>query len=696
MRRMERVAEARLPEHVMVSGTAPRMQLGLSDLRLAQVGLTVFAGYYLGAKLGLALTFHPNPISVLWPPNAILFAALLLVPPKGWWAVIAAALPAHLFAELQDGIPGSMVMCWFVSNVAEAMIGATLGRALVRGPFSFDTPRNVVVFTAAAAAAALLSSFVDAGFVKLNGWGEGAYWDVWAVRSWSNVTASLIIVPAIVTWARTDLARAAIAERRDVLEASLLAVALFGVTVFVFDTRAATAYSSVQLYLPLPFLLWAAYRFGPVGCSTATLTLALVAIWGARHGIGLLGTRSPEENAEAVQLFLVFVAPTLLCLAAAMLERRRAEELLRSSDQRFQVVLRATRDAVYDREMASGAMWWSGNGLAPFGYRIDERRETFSAWIDLVHPDDRERMLEHQRAAMHSAEPLWQAEFRLRRSNGTYAHVHEQGYFVRDAHGMAQQMIGAVTDVTDRTDIDDLGHRLAHASRLTAVGELAASIAHDINQPISAILSNVDAAEMLLDAAGGEHTELREILQDIRSDDLRASEVIRHIRGLANKRETEFEAFDVNHLISAVMRLVVPIARRRGMSVKAEYGELPLVRGDRIHIQQVLLNLVFNGMDAMGATPRELRAVRVVTRTSAPDRVEIAVSDHGHGIPAGHLEKIFESFFTTKREGMGLGLSIARSLVQVHGGRIWAENDSAGGATFRFTLPAVARPGVPH
>jgi len=149
----------------------------------------------------------------------------------------------------------------------------------------------------------------------------------------------------------------------------------------------------------------------------------------------------------------------------------------------------------------------------------------------------------------------------------------------------------------------------------------------------------------------------------------------------------------VNHLMSAVMRLVTPIARRRGMIVSAEYAELPLVRGDRIHVQQVLLNLMFNGMDAMNAAPKEMRRLHVASNVAGKDRVEIAVTDRGHGIPAGLHEKIFESFYTTKREGMGLGLSIARSLVQAHGGRIWAENNPAGGATFRFTLPSVSRSG---
>jgi len=233
---MERVAETQLPGTVLGSGHVGLWRPGIPLPRLAQIGVTVFAGYYLGAKLGLGLTFFPNPVSVLWPPNAILFAALLLVPPAAWWVVIAAALPAHLFAELQGGIPVSMVMCWFVSNVTEAAVGAAILRVLLRGPFALDTARQVVVFVGAAIVAALLSSFLDAAFVHLNRWGQTGYWDVWSTRTWSNVTASLIIVPAIITWARIDLARA---ERRDLLEAMLLSVALLTAAIFVFDTRAA-------------------------------------------------------------------------------------------------------------------------------------------------------------------------------------------------------------------------------------------------------------------------------------------------------------------------------------------------------------------------------------------------------------------------------------------------------------------------
>jgi len=149
---------------------------------VAAICFLVFSGYYLGTRVGLALTFLPNPISVLWPPNAILFAALLVVPRRLWWVVVAAALPAHLLAELEGGVPLSMVLCWFVSNVAEAAIGALVVESLVRRRLAFDRLLDVSAFVFAAFAAAFLSSFLDSAFVAVIGWGESGYWDTWRTR----------------------------------------------------------------------------------------------------------------------------------------------------------------------------------------------------------------------------------------------------------------------------------------------------------------------------------------------------------------------------------------------------------------------------------------------------------------------------------------------------------------------------------
>ena len=172
------------------------------DRHLLMIGLWVFAGYYLGCKIGFALTFQPHPVSVLWPPNSVLVAALLLTPPRSWWVVLLAALPAHLAAQLQSHVPPLMILCWFVSNCCEAVIGAGLMRYLVGGPIRFRTLRNVGLFCLCVVfIGPFLSSFLDAAFVVWNHWGQDGYWELIRIRLFSNALAALIIVPLIVTWA---------------------------------------------------------------------------------------------------------------------------------------------------------------------------------------------------------------------------------------------------------------------------------------------------------------------------------------------------------------------------------------------------------------------------------------------------------------------------------------------------------------
>jgi C4-dicarboxylate-specific signal transduction histidine kinase len=229
---------------------------------------------------------------------------------------------------------------------------------------------------------------------------------------------------------------------------------------------------------------------------------------------------------------------------------------------------------------------------------------------------------------------------------------------------------------------------LAHTLRVVTIGEMTAAISHEINQPLGAILSNAEAAEMLLDSDILSVAELRQIHSDIRRDDLRASEVVQRLRGFLQKHVVETQLLDLNELIAEVLRLMGPEAARRGVTLDAQPTPgSSLVDGDRVQLQQLLINLIMNAMDAMVETPAGRR--RVVLRLSEVEgrRVEIAVSDAGHGIDSGASKRLFESFFTTKSHGLGLGLSIARTIAELHGGEIRAENNPSGGATFRVTLP---------
>jgi C4-dicarboxylate-specific signal transduction histidine kinase len=245
-----------------------------------------------------------------------------------------------------------------------------------------------------------------------------------------------------------------------------------------------------------------------------------------------------------------------------------------------------------------------------------------------------------------------------------------------------------IRDITDRKLAEKANRDLAHASRVAVLGELTASIAHEINQPLGAILSNAEAAELLLESESPPLDEVRKILADIRNDDVRASNVIRHIRLLTRKGVMRGESLDANEIAAEVVRLMEPEAYSRNVSLMTEFAAAPTtIFGDRVHLQQVLINLILNGMEAMTDTPESKRSLFVRTAANGRRRVEISVVDSGRGIPPDKLPRLFDSFFTTKENGMGLGLAIARSIIDAHQGRISAENNSEGGATFRFDLP---------
>jgi signal transduction histidine kinase len=227
---------------------------------------------------------------------------------------------------------------------------------------------------------------------------------------------------------------------------------------------------------------------------------------------------------------------------------------------------------------------------------------------------------------------------------------------------------------------------LRHASRLAVLSEFTASIAHEINQPLGAILCNAEAAELLLEKPSPPIDEIRRIMVDIRNDDLRASEVIRSLRGLLKRGKFERQPVSIHQIAMEVIAILRAEAERRGIELQLELGRVhPIVLGDRVHLQQVLLNLIINAMEAMKDIPDE-RRVSVCT-LQRDDEVVVSVTDRGPGIPSEQIPRLFDRFFSTKPEGMGMGLAISRSLIEQHGGRIWVENASDRGAIFRFSIP---------
>jgi len=252
----------------------------------------------------------------------------------------------------------------------------------------------------------------------------------------------------------------------------------------------------------------------------------------------------------------------------------------------------------------------------------------------------------------------------------------------------------SLTDITRRKQMEieaqQTRQELAHFTRVSAMGELAASLAHELNQPLAGILANAQAGQRFLTAGRPDLEEIRAILTDIVADDRRAGEVIRRLREMLRKAAPSRVLLDLNALIGDVAKLLSSDALIRGLSIVHDFDpKLPQVTGDRVELQQVVLNLLVNAMEAMAVPDAAGRIVVVRTACADPGTVEVSVQDTGTGI--GGTASIFEPFYTTKAEGLGMGLSIARSIIEAHGGRIWAENNETGGATFHFALAAAGQ-----
>src|SRR5262245_50166861 len=307
-----------------------------------------------------------------------------------------------------------------------------------------------------------------------------------------------------------------------------------------------------------------------------------------------------------------------------------------------------------------------------------------------VHPEDLARFMDEWRVALAEGKPL-ETEARLRRADGEYRWLLIRAVPLRDETGKIVKWYGTSADVKDRKRAEEALSKaqaeLAHVTRVTTMGELAASIAHEVNQPLSAIVNNGSACLRWLNGAEPDLDEAREAARRVVRDGNRAGEVITRIRALLRKTDTEKARLDISQTIQEVVRLTRNEAARKGVAIRMELAaELPPVLGDRVQLQQVILNLVMNGIEAMASVTGRPRELLICSRQHESDKALIAVRDSGVGLDGQDFEKIFDAFYTTKSQGLGMGLAISRSIVEDHGGQLWAVPNEGPGATFQFTL----------
>ena len=412
-------------------------------------GALVGVAYYVGALVGFALKFPSHSPSALWPPNSILLAALLLLPTRQWWVVLLGAFPAHLLVQLPRGVPVVMSLAFFLSNSCEALLGAFLIRRSIDGPLRFDSLKSAGVFVLAAVMVApFLSSFLDAGFVTLIGWQEESYWQVWRARLPSNALAALAIPPVIVLWANDGPAWLRRVSTRQRVEALIMIGGLLAVSALVFaweySRRDATP---ALLFLPLPFLLWAALRFGPPATSASLLILIFVSIWGAAKGLGPFAALSPMQSVLSLQMFLLAISVPLIFLAAVIEERRKKEESLRESEERFRTMADTAPVLIWTTDADKLCTYVSQTWLDLTGRIFEE--ELGNGWADDIHPSDRDARLEAYAHCFDQRSPFT-LEYRVRRHDGEYRWLLDKGTPRFASDGTFLGYIGSATDITER------------------------------------------------------------------------------------------------------------------------------------------------------------------------------------------------------------------------------------------------------
>jgi signal transduction histidine kinase/integral membrane sensor domain MASE1 len=813
-----------------------RRRLAEPPVRTVAIALLIASGYYLGCRIGFLLRFPPVTPSVVWPPNAILTATLLLSAPRRWPIYLLAALPAHVAALLPVAGLTPFVFVVFATNCSEALIAAGLVRRLApRGRITFDSLRSTGTFILCVGLAApFLSSFLDAAAASLL-LGQ-RYGVVWRTRFFANALTELTLVPPLMMAFAPHLAWTRRLLRARWAEALALCVSVVGISVlFGHSNLAAGAATSpmIVLGLVLPFTTWAALRLGPPGTSLTMLTIEVAAIAAGMRAQGPFSGQAAGVNVLSLQIMLITLTIPLMCVTALVEQQERTRRTLVDRLHFEEMLSRLSRAFVHlpsheidhviegrlqelgeylgvdhitiyqfsrmDEAFVPTHSWaadrapvreelllntsWEGLTQLPtlvtdvcvvrFGELANGRpwpptmvsqlrlvAEVFANVIARKKAEDALRASEIMNtailASLNSSVAVFNRDGRVVAINAAWKRFSQSGQDDSDApigvgatvealcryalptvtlaaetkDGVRSVIDGkspefaieyprpsptgerwfamavlplnreeggavvALTDVTERRRVEleaqQTRQELAHFTRVSTIGELTASLAHELNQPLTGILANARAAQRFLAAPSPDLAVVRECLADVVADNHRASDVIRRLRELLRKGKVRPVLLDINVLVGEVVKLLSSDAIMRDVSLSADLdADLPLVKADRVQLQQVILNLIVNAMDAVSGSGGGERMVIVHTSRDDEQTVHVAVEDTGPGLEPGTETTIFEPFYTTKSEGMGMGLSIARSIVVANGGRIWAANKPAGGTTFHVTVPVI-------
>ncbi len=409
-------------------------------------------------------------------------------------------------------------------------------------------------------------------------------------------------------------------------------------------------------------------------------------------------TKSLRRARDDLQLAFQDLARLNKSLEVENAERKRAELALRQSQVHLDEAQSLSQTGSFAWRVSACDVVWSRETYRIFGVEPTVT-PTIAIALDRIHPDDRTHV-QNQIERAENGEQEFDYEHRLIAPDGSVKQLHVRAHRVKHENG-EEEIVGALVDVTATRKAEEALNKaqteLAHVTRVTTLGEMSASIAHEVNQPLTAIMVNGNAGLRWLLRDQPELGEVQDVLQRIVGEANRASEVMRRIRDLSQKASPRMVELDINRVIGEALSLLRREALRHRVALRVELApDLPRICGDRIQLQQVIINLAINGFQALAPVEDRPRVLSIRTEECEPDQVIVMVEDVGIGVAPEDTHRLFGAFYTTKPDGMGMGLSICRAIVEAHGGRLWASPNNGPGMTFRFTIRAAEAVSSPH
>jgi signal transduction histidine kinase len=520
-----------------------------------------------------------------------------------------------------------------------------------------------------------------------------SYWRPWAAWFLSNALTGLTILPGLLVATRLPARwRHIRIDPFRLAEAMALTLALAVTCTGAFLLRMPSlGMLTWLLFAPVPLLMWAARRFGHGGASLALTAVAGAAIWAADQGTGPFSSRSTDDNVLSLQLFMLITALPVLCIAAIGGAGRAAVQLYRALLASLQdhVAILDARGIVLEvndswRRFAEGEHVCPLDRVRAGDDYLAACREALLSLQHLGRSDDTKvaPALAGAESVLSGACRCVEVEYEQGDDATREWYTIRMEALERPDGGVVVTRANVSARHRAQIELEERRREVTYLARLSVLGQLSGALAHELRQPLSSILANAEAGQRLLERQPLDVGELSEILRDIATDDQRAAQVIASLRSLLKRGTAHVRPVDTESLLRDVLALARAELLTRRVTVIADVApDLPPLLADAVQIQQVLLNLILNACEAMSNLPVADRKLLLAAATTVTGNVRLSIRDRGSGIPPALIERLFDPFVTTKPEGLGLGLSIARTIVAAHGGRIWAENNAGGGAT---------------